>query len=172
MSDNSWIDKLGRQDLPVGVYLGLSEESYLRDVGLGSSDMKRLAYSPEDFWFESKMNPMWEQDESTPAQKLGTAMHKMVLEGRQSFEGRYAPTDFPGNVKAGINERRRIEEDGKLAMSRHDWDRLQIQGAVIRANPVLAEAFDGGVGSEVTILWQANGMKKKCRIDKLKLRSE
>jgi len=168
----NWISKLKRQDIVPGIYFYLPEQIYHDDVALGSGAMKRLAYSPEDFWFESKMNPLWQSDAPTPAQKYGTALHKMVLEGRQAFEGCYAPVDFPGNVKAGTDERKRVEGDGKLWVKREDWERIQQQGAVIRANPVLAEAFDGGVGSEVSIFWMSkSGIKKKCRIDKLKLRA-
>ena len=121
----TWVVKLHRVDLPLGVYFHLPEQTYHDDIALGSGDMARLAASPEDFWFESKMNPLWEPSEPTPAQKYGSAMHKMILEGRGIFETLYAPCEFPGNVKAGIEERKRIAGEGKLPLRRADWDRIE-----------------------------------------------
>lgn len=155
----------------LGIYFDLDEAAYHEDEALGSSSMNALAVSPPDYWFDSAMNPLREIDKATPSQIIGSATHKRVLEGRELFEARYAPTDFPGNIKAGIEERKRIAESNQIAIKREDWNRIQMVGAVIQANPGLSSAFTGSCGHEVSIFWEANGLRKKARIDALKLKA-
>ncbi len=153
-----------------GIYFSMPESEYFADPALGSTDMKRLAYSPCDYWFESSHNPMRVQKEPTPAQLFGRAVHKFVLEGRDLFESLYAPTDFSGSTKDGKAERKAIEDAGKTPIKRDDWTQICSSGAMIRSNPYLAEAFSGGM-SEVSIFWEDAGLRKKCRIDYLKPRA-
>lgn len=68
-----------------GLYFGLDEDRYHTDPALGSSDLKRLATGPAEYWFASRLNPDREPQETTPAQLLGKAVHRLVLEGEQSF---------------------------------------------------------------------------------------
>lgn len=68
-----------------GLYFGLPEDQYFADPALGSSDLKRLATGPAEYWFGSRLNPDREPQETTPAQLLGKAVHRLVLEGEQSF---------------------------------------------------------------------------------------
>ncbi|MGY2052923.1 PD-(D/E)XK nuclease-like domain-containing protein [Methylobacterium sp. JK268] len=68
-----------------GIYFGLDEARYHADPALGSSDLKRLAAEPADYWFGSVHNPNRPAEESTPSQVIGRAVHKLVLEGQQSF---------------------------------------------------------------------------------------
>ena len=154
-----------------GVYFGLPEDEYHSDPAFGSSDMKKLATNPASWWFGSKFNPNREEQEQTPSQFFGTALHKCILEGRLAFEAKYAPADFPGNIKAGIEERKAIIASGKLPVKRDDWTRIQTAGATVRANPHLAEAFSNGQ-PEVSIFWtDTSGIRKKARIDFLKIRA-
>lgn len=153
-----------------GVYFGLADDIYHRDPALGSTDIKTLAFSPCDYWFKSPLNPDRPDAESTPAQLFGSAVHKLVLEGRQAFEGRYAATEHNGSTKAGKAERAEIEEAGKIAIRRDDFDRILAAGATVAANTVLADAFSGGM-PEVSIFWEAGGIRRKCRIDYLKARA-
>lgn len=158
--------------IPDGVYLDLAEDDYHDATALGSSDIRRLAVSPEEFWFESKFNPLWKPNKPTPALKIGTATHVMVLYGSDEFNRRYAPTDFPGNVKAGKDEVARILAAGKIPLKRDDWQRIHMTGAIVRGNPHLANAFSGGAASEVSVFWTGeNRIQKKCRIDYLKPRA-
>lgn len=161
-----------RTILSDGVYLDLPEDTYHNATALGSGDIRRLAVSPEDFWFESKYNPLWRpEDSDTPAKTFGTAAHVMVLYGPTEFERRYAPTAFPGNIKAGIAERKEIREVGRIPLKQAEWERIQQIGAIVRSNPVLAEAFSNGLASELSVFWTADGIQRKCRIDYLKRRA-
>ena len=158
--------------LPEGVYIGLDEDIYHDDPALGSSDMKRLAKSPPDFWWNSKFNPQWEPEKESSAMRLGKAAHKCILEGHALFRKLYVPTKFPGNVKAGKEEREAAEAKGLIWLPADDYARVEMMGGMVRSNPTLARAFEGGVASEVSIFWRCkNGMRKKARIDYLKARA-
>lgn len=159
-----------REPFAPGVYFGLDECAYRADPALGSTDMKKLADSPPDYWFESCHNPMREEDDDTPARRFGRAVHKFVLEGRSAFERAYAPTDFPGNIKAGKEERAAIEASGKEALKCSDWNRIMMAGTIIRANPSISSAFDGGA-PEVSVFWERDGIRRKARFDYLKPRA-
>lgn len=155
-----------------GIYFGLDEDTYHTDLAIGSTDIRKLSYSPHDYWFCSAMNDEREvEDTSTPAQIFGRGVHKMVLEGQQSFEGAFAPCEHPGNVKAGKEERAAIEATGKVPLKADDFNRILAAGSAISANPHLGEAFNNGV-SEVSVFWEtADGIPKKARFDFLKTRA-
>lgn len=157
--------------IDIGVHFSMPEEVYHSAAALGSGDMKRAFTDCASYWFESPLNPMREQDDpATPAQIFGRAVHTNVLEGRAKFERLYAPTEHPGNVKAGKIEREEIAAAGKTPLKRADFDRIQQAAAMIRGNPHLAEAFVGGQ-PEVSVFWTANGVPKKARFDYLKKRA-
>jgi hypothetical protein len=62
-------------------------EEYFAAPGLSHSGMKDLAVSPLRYWWKH-LNPDREQEESTPAQQIGSALHCAVLEPTE-FEHRY-----------------------------------------------------------------------------------
>lgn len=159
-----------RDPFAPGVYFGLDEATYHADPALGSTSMKKLAESPPDFWFDSPHNPMREEDDDTPARLFGRAVHKFVLEGREAFERGYAPADYPGNVKAGKEERERITAQGKQPIKRDDWNRIMMAGTIIRSNPSISTAFAGGQ-PEVSVFWERDGIRRKARFDYLKPRA-
>jgi hypothetical protein len=158
------------EPLADGIYFGLDADRYHADRALGSSDMKDLAKNPVKWWYYSKLNPRRPERPDTPALRFGRAVHKMTLEGRHAFDAAYAPTDFPGNIKAGIEERKRIAEAGKIALPLDEWERALRCGTYVSANPDLAEAFQGGA-SEVSVVWERDGIRRKARFDYLKVRS-
>lgn len=89
-----------------GVYIGLGEEEYFTAPALGSSDLKRLAESPHDWWAGSKLNPdMWEpaaKADATDSLALGKAVHKYALEGREAFEDVFT-VEPPWNAPTATN---------------------------------------------------------------------
>lgn len=151
-----------------GIYFGMSDTDYHADSALGSTGLKRLLQSAPDFWWQSSMNPAREPEKETPAKVFGRAVHKCVLEGRAAFEAAYSPTDFPGNVKAGKEERAIIEQAGMIPLKRDDYERILAASAFICANQNLANAFVGGA-PEVSVFWERDGLMLKARFDYLKL---
>jgi hypothetical protein len=160
----------GRTLREPGVYFSLPKQDYHDDAALGSTDMRKLADEPARFWWGSKFNPNWKAESPTRDQALGTAYHTMVLEGREAFEQQYAIKYQNWATNIGKAERAQMEASGKLPVGIDDWARIEIAGALVKANGHLAEAFVDGI-PEVSIFWVANGIPKKCRIDYLKPRA-
>lgn len=160
-----------RRDAPLGIHFGLHEQDYHDDVGCGSGDMRRLSYSPSDWWWQSKWNPLWEPDKDTEAKIYGRAVHHAILEGREKFDSHYAKKKLNWATREGKEEKAMILGQGKLPIDVEDWGRILLTGSMVRSNPHLARAFDDTVGNEVSIFWERGGLKRKCRIDALKLRA-
>lgn len=151
-----------------GIYFGLDETRYHADRALGSSDMGRLWYSPEEYWFQSRYNPLREPDDATtPARVRGSAVHCYVLYGEAEFLARYAPTYHPGNTREGKAELAHL--NGKTGLKFETYARIMQSGAMIRQNPHIATAFAGGA-AEVSVFWTVDGIRKKARFDYLKPR--
>jgi hypothetical protein len=90
---------LDADQLPDGVYLGLSERRYFQQRALGSTDLADLWLLKEGWWWKSRWNPWWKPDQSTAAKLFGSAAHCLLLEGEEAFAARYAvepdPRHFP-----------------------------------------------------------------------------
>lgn len=160
-----------------GIWFGLDEDEYHRDPALGSSDMKGLAKNPSAWWWRSQynLNPDPAPAEEKPALVFGSAVHKYVLEGRDAFEAIYAPFDGDRRTKAGKAAYQEIVDAGKTCLPLAKYRRAAIAGQVIRSNPHLGKAFEGGA-PEVSIFWthttpEGFEIRKKCRVDYLKIRS-
>jgi hypothetical protein len=160
-----------------GIYFDLDEETYHADVALGSSDMNKLSYDPQTYWFESGHNTVLrdadeEEDvkKRTLAQIKGTAVHVFVLYGRDEFERRYAPRYFHGSTLAGKAENKRIAEAGQIGLVAKSFERILQSGTMITANPYLQRAFSGG-RAEVSVFWTKDGIRRKGRFDYLKQRA-
>jgi PDDEXK-like domain of unknown function (DUF3799) len=156
-----------------GVYFNLDEVSYHNDPALGSTDIKRLAIEPEDYWYNSAYNPVQQPFKQTPAMALGTAVHVAVLYGLDEFRRRYGRCQHPGNVKAGMIERETMKENSMIPMLSTDYDRAIMAETFIRSRPSVANAFVN-CATEVSIFWEKeiDGIivRRKARVDSLKIR--
>lgn len=158
-----------------GIYFGMGESEYRADPSLGSSDERRVAKNPSDYWFGSWMNPARPPEKDTPAKKRGTAVHVLVLYGEAEFDRRYmrgaengddlSPAEKAANTKAA---NKKAAERGLIALPAQEYDNIAIASAMIAKNPKLGRALIGGA-NEVSIFWRgANGVPKKARTDCLK----
>ena len=145
-----------------GLYFGLDESLYHADPALGSSDMKKLAWSPCDYWFTSVHNPLREEKEDKEAQILGRAYHRLVLEGREKLEEAFQPrVEENYTTKSGRAEKEDFAARGITPIKAKEWNRILMAGAAITSNPHLRTAFIGGP-TEVSIFWEVNGIRKKA----------
>lgn len=156
-----------REPIGPGVYFGLSEDAYHKDPALGSSDLRQLLVSGPDYWWTSALNPRRAVKEATEAQVFGSALHKLVLEGRQAFEALYVsrPDDL---VRLDAKARATLCPNSEIVLKGEDFDRILIAGSLITSNPELATAFEGGM-PEVSVFWPGpDGVRLKARFDYLK----
>ncbi len=113
-------------DMPIhadGVYFGMPDSEYHSDPALGSTDIRRLLVSPSDYWWYSQYNglrPLREEDEGTPAQIRGRAIHSFVLMGPEDFDRQYcrAPqkADHP-DALVTVDDLKRVLKSHNLEIS-------------------------------------------------------
>lgn len=163
--------------IPPGIYIGLPEDTYHSDPALGSSNLRKVAVSPPDYWFDSFMNPTKDEDKDTPATLRGTAVHVLVLYGEEEFARRYIriphTSDMSSGEKGAMTRKYNEKADatGKLALGAKIYDNVAISSAMISRNKELSRALIGGI-NEVSIFWidEETGIPLKARIDCLKPR--
>src|SRR6202035_2590658 len=148
-----------REQIPDGIHIGLNSDLYHQDDALGSSSLKNLNLGAFEYWWNSPLNPARPDDDPTQAQAVGTAIHKIVLEGRQAFDAIYVrrPDHERGARSAEKSALTKASNAaaaklGKESLKGHDYDRTIIAGAMIAKNPDLATAFSGGL-AEVSVFW-------------------
>lgn len=172
-----------------GIYFGMPANQYHKLPWCGSSNIKTLYSSPPDYWFESAMNPLREDEEESFAQKFGSAIHDRILYGEEYFKKHYRFIEgekgetvsaeglkewitgqggFPKKLKAD-NERMVVEEFKTQLLTERIYNQIMVSAALIVKNPNLAQAFTGGF-PEVSIFWKLDGAPCKARIDYLKPR--
>lgn len=158
-----------------GVYFGLPEDDYFADPALGSTSMKALWSEPYEFWWNSYLNPDKPEDTDTAAKVLGSAIHRLVLEGRELFDQEY--TCGPDQKGMSTSEKAQSTKkanadaaaEGLMVLKHDDYVLAAKASAMITKNPALKDAFVNGE-PEVSVFWERDGLMRKARIDYLKIR--
>lgn len=160
------------EDIKPGIYFGLPEDVYHAAPYCGSSNLKVLAAIPGDYWWDSAMNPLREEEEEGSAIKFGTAIHARILHGEEYFKRNYlyvegergdtvsaeglkewikAQGGAPAKLKAD-NEKMVREDFGVNLVTERVYERLTLSAQQIMRNPNLEKAFTGG-WPEVSVFW-------------------
>jgi hypothetical protein len=91
-----------------GIYFGLDEGEYHAVPALSASGIKNMMAAPLNFWAASWMNPNYTH-EPNEAMVVGSAYHRRIVEGAESFYESYAPSigpeDYPEAIRT-MNEMR------------------------------------------------------------------
>lgn len=168
-------------NLPDGVYVGLSAEDYFAQDRLGSTDLVVLHREPADWWYRSRHNPNRKAKTPSPEMIFGSALHALLLEGEKAYTSGFIirPDTYEdaktGEVKPWNGNSKVcqawVEANDRPNVSIIDADtdrRVRHMDALIRRHPELGEPMQAGM-SEVSILYTdpATGVKLRCRIDKL-----
>ena len=83
-------------DMPNGIYFSMPESEYFALPRFSASGIKDLSVDPMDFWHCSWMNPLKEDESDCTSQmQLGKIIHKRILEGKEAFSKKYAPSFSP-----------------------------------------------------------------------------
>lgn len=81
------------QEIGEGIYFGMPEKLYHAIPALSASGMKNILVSAPDFYFNSWLNPLREEDaeddDAKEWQKFGRASHTRILEGKKVFDDLY-----------------------------------------------------------------------------------
>lgn len=87
-----------------GIYFSLPEAEYHADPSLSKSGITTLLDGPEQYWFESWMNPDKPPEERKDHIERGNLWHCRILE-REHFEERYAVASW---IEDGFSDNHRI----------------------------------------------------------------
>ena len=71
-----------------GVYINLPETDYFEPDAKGSTDLVTLHEHGEGWWWQSRHNPQ-HQPRQSDAATFGSALHALMLEGRDKYEASY-----------------------------------------------------------------------------------
>lgn len=161
--------------LPDGIYIGLDEERYHADTALGSSNIRDLLKGANMYWFKSWMNPKQKASKKTPSKILGSATHKLLLEGEKAFKALYVRGPYDDTFDGTPAEKSALTKAAKAKLlenqellSADDYDFVLGVKDVIDSDPELEGCLDNGL-SEVSVFWtRSDGIRCKCRFDKLK----
>lgn len=113
--------------LPEGVYLGLSTDVYFAQEALGSSDYTTMDLHREGWYWTSRHN----RDRVAVGKKValtyGSALHCIMLEGLEAYEGTYAVApdkrEYPDLVETIDEMREALEKDGWSVPSKGKFDK-------------------------------------------------
>lgn len=161
-----------------GIYIGLPAVRYHADGALGSSNLRDLLKGPNLYWHKSRMNPARPKEKLTPAKIVGTATHRLLLDGPELFKaeyvrGPYGPDDddLTSSEKGALTKAAKKDlREGQELLTQEDHDFIVGCKAVLDADPKLQGCLDNGL-SEVSIFWtRPDGIRCKARLDKLKIK--
>ena len=166
--------------LPDGVYIGLSDERYFAQDRLGSTDLVLLHRDPASWWYGSRLNPARADKERSEEMDFGSALHALVLEGEDAYQRRdrirpeFYPDKKTGELKPWhggaqfCKDWAEVNEGPSTIVLTEDADRrVRHMADLILNHPELGAPMRGGL-SEVAIFWTGiDGSKLRAKFDKL-----
>ena len=127
------------KEIGEGLYFGMPEDLYHRIPALSSTGLKNLLISAPDFYFNSELNPLRDEDaedeDASEWRKFGKAAHTRVLEGRAVFDSLYCVEFIPpeGCLDTISDLKKALDDLGVPSQSK--WKKADYVAAALAANP-------------------------------------
>ncbi len=179
----SWIR--GDYKLAPGIYPGLDMASYLAIDALSTTPVRYLVEQCDRAgWWHSRLNPQRPREVSE-VMDIGTIAHSVLLEDSWDCVAEIDPMHFPaknGNIPKGwTNDAIREARDSARAAGKCPILTDEIQpirdmvtvaqefiASLQTTEPAVWRAFDvDGGQSEVTMVWEDDGLLCKLRVDRI-----
>lgn len=145
-----------------------TNEQYHANPAVSKSHLDKFAISPFHYWAHY-LNPDRPQDESTPAQIIGTATHFAILEP-DLFATRYVrrPDGMNGNSNAYKDWKLQQDRLGLTTLNGDSFDRCLAIRDAVHKNVQAKRLLQGGVAERsVYARCPETGLDIKCRPDYL-----
>lgn len=141
----------------LGIYENLPEEEYHADDALGSTDIKTLSKSTEEFYYRKNCPDSFS---TTTSLILGSAIHSLILDGFKEFFKKFKIRKKPrGKVFMGT---------GETILTKEDWRKISIWYKKLQNHPASKEILNKkNLQTEVSYFWEEEGLRFKCRFDML-----
>ncbi len=162
-------------DLKPGIYEGMPFDDYAAIEALSQS---RLSWLIDESPAYYKHRLEHHEDESS-AMRFGSAAHCAALEPL-AFTARYAsepdittiinpkndePYKSPRSSKPYKDAVAEIEAEGRIVLTRPDYDGALAIMAAVRNHPRVGKLIDDAKGFETTLVWERDGLLCKARLD-------
>lgn len=148
-----------------GVY-DISNAEYHSAAGISRSQLMLLNKSPYHFWYET-YSGLAPEKEATPAMKLGSLFHTMLLEP-DKFEREYFVISQKTMPAIDTNPYRLIKEEaaGREAITASTFEKAQQMAELCKKHGIVATVLEGAE-FEQSIFWtdKETGLQFKARPD-------
>ena len=141
-----------------GVYDCYTNAEYHAHSGISKSSLDLIHRSPAHY-LASKSMPR----EETPAMKLGTAFHTLVLEPAR-FVAEYDFIEGDRRTKAVKDAIKDAEAAGKVILTKDEFDEVSGMRDSVFKNRIAATLLDGAT-IEHSVFSELDGVRVKCRPD-------
>lgn len=111
-----------------GIYFDLPEQEYHDDPSLSCSGIKKLLEGPEQYWFDSWMNPHRPARETKDCLARGTLWHCRMLEP-ENFDNKYVRAPFYNEIENGGMEILDTISDMRAWMERNNFHGYKKSGS-------------------------------------------
>lgn len=160
-----------------GIYFGMPEAHYHADPSVGSSNLRTMHKSMRAFQAESWMTAQEDRSDrgKTEATILGSALHKIVLEGVEEFTRKYVrrSSDYenmsPSEKSALTKATKAMLKPGQEMLDFYDYKLCVDAARLIVDHKDLRLSLSGGC-NEVSVFWidVMTGIPCKARYDRLR----
>lgn len=141
----------------------MTEAEYRSFPALSGSILNELAKSPSHY-----RAAIDAPRKESAAMALGSAAHKLILEGREAFAAAYEIADLDRRTKAGKEAAAAIEASGKEVLSPEDADACEKMLASVKEHPAAKRLLFSAGRSEVPVFVStAPGVSYKGKIDRI-----
>jgi len=143
-----------------GIYYDVPAVAYHAAPGLSNSAMGLLARSP------AHLHASFDEPfEATPAMHFGSVLHARVLEPDKAPFWAVEPEDHDGRTKLGKEWKRSVLETFDFILSADDAWAIGAMADAIRTHQTASQALKDGKAEVSIFVDDANGLRRKCRID-------
>lgn len=149
---------------PDGIYEGLPFEEYAEIPALNGSTIVHLRRSPMHFDHMRRNPPA-----STPAQILGTATHRLILEPQRVGDfAIWGAEEDQGRRYGKVWDAFRASNAGRMIVTATDCEQMVGMAVSARKNLPIRKYADAKGPTEVSLVWtdKVSGVRFKCRLDK------
>jgi len=159
--------------LTPGIYPDLTNEQYHDSNGISKSGICKILRSPRHY-YAAYLDPERKKFEETEAMKIGSAAHKLILEGEDFFDD-YAiiPESISSLTGKGSRTAKpaytdNLAAEGKIVLKKTQMEACDGMAKRVMEHPEAGSMLVGGV-AEQSIYWidEDTGVLAKCRPDYL-----
>ena len=150
----------GGRDMKPGIHLDIPNSIYHGFDAVSNGYLKKLGEVPA----KAKI-----PQPDTPAMLFGRAVHAYVLEGREAFDKEFcvAPKVDKRTTEGKAEWAEFVEcNGGKDVVSEDDYYKIRDITDAVKRHPLAVRMLSEGI-SEVTAIWEDDGLLCKCRPDRI-----